>query len=212
MNTMKRSIETRSLTRPAAVIAVLAVALSGALLSPGDSVGAEHVFGAVLLGRQEVPPNASTAFGGGQFLIDTDANTMSYRIAFTGLTGAETGAHIHGFAPPGANGGALHNLPLGNRKLGVWNFGAANEDDVFAGLTYVNIHSAGFPGGEIRGQLRGFVNPAVGGHRPTQFEPGGGLVASRIPALDPDGSLRPAMSALRRGAQVNRRGARALAG
>jgi hypothetical protein len=91
--------------------------------------------------------------GGGTFIIDTDANTMTYRIAWAALSTAETAAHIHGYAAPGVPAGVVHALPLGNPKVGVWNYAEANEADILNGLTYVNIHSAAFGGGEIRGQI-----------------------------------------------------------
>ncbi len=118
------------------------------------AAGAEVInYGCVLDDAQEVPPTGSPAFGGGQFQIDTDANTVSFRIAFVGLTAAETLAHIHGPADPGVNGGVLTALPLGNPKTGVWNYLEGQEGDILAGKTYVNIHSGAFPAGEIRGQI-----------------------------------------------------------
>jgi hypothetical protein len=106
-----------------------------------------------LSGVQEVPVNASTGLGGGQFVIDTAANTMTYRIVYTGLTTAETAAHIHGYAAPGVNGGVVHPLPAGTVKTGVWNYPAADEAAILGGMTYVNVHSMMFGGGEIRGQI-----------------------------------------------------------
>jgi hypothetical protein len=130
-------------------IAVLGLAALGVPAAHADT----YVYGCILGQGQEVPPNGSTAAGCGQFLIDTAANTVSYRIAFGGLTGAETAAHIHGPAAPGANGGVLTALPAGNPKVGVWNYAEPQEADILNGRTYVNIHSGGFPGGEIRGQV-----------------------------------------------------------
>jgi hypothetical protein len=106
---------------------------------------------AVMTGRQEVPANASAAFGSGRFVIDTVANTVTYRIVYSGFT--ETGAHIHGVADPGVNGGVLHALPAGPIKAGVWNYAEAQEADLLGGRMYVNVHSAAFGGGEIRGQI-----------------------------------------------------------
>ncbi len=106
-------------------------------------------------GGQEVPPNGSTATGSAAITIDTAANTLSYNITFSGLSAAETAAHIHGFAPSGANAGVLHALPAGSPKIGVYSYNQADEANILAGLTYINIHSANFSGGEIRGQIAG---------------------------------------------------------
>lgn len=118
---------------------------------------------AVLTGSQEVPPNAGTAMGCGRFVIDTDANTVTYRIAYTGLTGAETASHIHGPAGPGVNAGVAVALPGGNVKTGVWSYAEAVEPDLLNGRTYVNVHTAAFPGGEIRGQIVAAVALLDGG-------------------------------------------------
>jgi hypothetical protein len=106
-----------------------------------------------LSGLQEVPPNSSPATGTGSVTVDTVANQLHYDISFSGLQTAEVGAHIHGFADIGQNAGILENLPPGSPKIGTWNYSEAREADILAGLTYVNIHSSDFPGGEIRGQI-----------------------------------------------------------
>lgn len=102
---------------------------------------------------QEVPPSGSPAVGIGVFAVDTVADTVTYRITHIGLTAIETAAHIHGFAPVGVNAGVLHTLPGGTLKCGTWNYAAAQEANILAGLTYVNVHTTTFPGGEIRGQI-----------------------------------------------------------
>jgi hypothetical protein len=95
----------------------------------------------------------STAAGIGLLALDIATDRLGYDFRFAGLTSAETAAHIHGFAPPGANAGVLLPLLAGSPKLGVWNYPAADEGNILNGLTYVNIHSMMFGGGEIRGQL-----------------------------------------------------------
>ena len=125
-------------------------ALSLATVASADS----RLFVTVnLSGAQEFPSNASTATGAGTAIVDTTANTLTYHLTFSGLTGSETGAHIHGFAAPGANATVLTPLPAGSPKDGVWNYSQAQEAQILAGLTYFNVHSGGFPGGEIRGQI-----------------------------------------------------------
>ena len=107
-------------------------------------------------GAQQVPAAASTAGGMGLVSFDRNQNALSFYIWVGGLSSAETVAHIHGFAPRGMNAGVQLPLPLGSRKLGLWNYGAANQPAVFAGTSYFNVHSMSFPDGEIRGQIEGF--------------------------------------------------------
>lgn len=116
---------------------------------------AVYVYHCVLDPRQETTANASTAQGAGRFVIDTNANTVTYRIVYGGLLGTESAAHIHGSATsvPGANGGVLIALPAGNPKVGVWNYSEAQEPMILGGLCYANIHSSVAGGGEIRGQI-----------------------------------------------------------
>ncbi|HBW51105.1 MAG TPA: CHRD domain-containing protein [Herpetosiphon sp.] len=108
-----------------------------------------------LEGSQEVPPSGSTATGGGTVDVDTVNNILSYNLSYQGLSGTETAAHIHGFAPRGANAGVLIGLSTGSPKVGTFNYAENQEANILAGQTYVNIHTDSFPGGEIRGQIDG---------------------------------------------------------
>jgi len=138
-------------TTRAFVGAFLLTTCGGALFSSAQAEIFTRV--AVLTGTQEVPPNATTASGYARFVIDTAANTISYRIAYTGLSSAETAAHFHGSADPGVAAGVLVALPAGNPKIGSWTYPEAVEADLLAGRVYVNIHTVNFGGGELRGQV-----------------------------------------------------------
>jgi len=115
------------------------------------------LFTVTLSGAQEVPPNNSTATGSATVFVNTLSNSLLYEIAYNGLTASETAAHIHGFAASGANAGILFALPAGNPKSGELTYSDEQEANLFAGLTYINIHSSAFPGGELRGQLSNAV-------------------------------------------------------
>lgn len=116
--------------------------------------GEEVVMSCILTGPQAAPPIVTPAFGSGRFVIDTDANTIRYRLSFTDLIGDETAAVIHGPAEPGiATDAHLFFLPFGSVKNGTLEYEDSDEDMILSGQTYVNIHSSAFPLDEIRGQI-----------------------------------------------------------
>lgn len=132
----------------------LAAAAIGWLLPAQVAIGATVNFTTTIDGAQETPPNGSIATGSGTLVMDTNANTLSYTIVIAvPPPSGEVAAHIHGFAPPGVPAGIKHGLPAGSPKIGVWNFVEADQAGIIAELTYVNIHSNAFIGGEIRGQI-----------------------------------------------------------
>lgn len=105
-----------------------------------------------LRGAQEVPPVPSTSTGGCHGALDQAAATFSLTCVHN-VVGA-TVAHIH-HAPAGANGGAVFDLgDPGSPITATWSgMTPANIADLLAGNFYVNIHTAGRPAGEIRGQI-----------------------------------------------------------
>ena len=105
-----------------------------------------------LSGSEEVPPVTTNATGNGVITLDASANTLTFNITFTNLTG-ESAAHIHGFAAIGANAAVLFSLPAGSPKTGMVTYTEAQEANILAGMTYVNIHTTANGGGEIRGQV-----------------------------------------------------------
>ncbi len=82
--------------------------------------------------------------------------------------GPEIAAHFHGPAPPGVPAGIKEPLALGSPKVAAIVLLAGDIADVKAGLWYVNIHTTGCVGGEIRGQV---------------VQAGGGVPLLPLPAL-----------------------------
>ena len=130
----------------------------------------KRIYDAPLSGQNEVPPVQSSATGLAEFTPPVN-DSIKYRINITGISGA-TGAHIHS-GQAGENGEVVADL-LTSMKVNDVSYGMTVrgnlsdsslkgpmegktlEDLVAAmdsGETYVNIHTAQNPDGEIRGQI-----------------------------------------------------------
>ena len=127
-------------------------------------------FVAKLQGLEETPANFSTASGTATLIYDSVARTFSLSGTVSGLFGTITGFHLHqaafGVAGPVIVGFAVSDLvPSGTpgeftfSRTGVA-LPATSEAALLGGITYLNIHTSAFPGGEIRGQV--FANAVFG--------------------------------------------------
>jgi len=139
----------------------------------GDS---DQEFRASLNGYLEVPSVSTTARGG--FWAEVRGSTIRYRLHYRDLGSDAAAAHIH-FARPDVIGGVIAPLCGGGDKpacplRGGTVRGVIDAADVIGpadrgiaagefaelvramrnGATYVNVHSATYPGGEIRGNVR----------------------------------------------------------
>jgi hypothetical protein len=130
----------------------------------GQIVAKGNAHFASLAGFQEVPAVATSATGNGWVLVSTDGSTLTYYVAYSGLSGAAAAAHIHTGAA-GVAGGVILPLAVSASPmvgtLTAADFAASGSVTTFAqavaaiqaGTTYFNIHTAAHPGGEIRGQI-----------------------------------------------------------
>jgi len=113
----------------------------------------EVIFLATINGASEVPTNTSTATGTATLTFNKDTKIFSIVVNYSGVTA--TNSHIHKGAA-GVSGGIVFGFtppitsPINYTSVAL---DATQEADLNANLYYVNIHSAAFPGGEIRGQL-----------------------------------------------------------
>jgi hypothetical protein len=138
---------------------------------------ADTIYTATLLGSNEVPPTGSPGTGFGTFTLN--GNLLSIDESFSGLTSSANAAHIHCCGPAGVNEivavpftpfpsatsgtfmatvdltlAATYNAAFITQEGGT--VGLAEAGLIAAlnsGNTYANIHTANFPGGEIRGQI-----------------------------------------------------------
>jgi uncharacterized repeat protein (TIGR01451 family) len=112
------------------------------------------IFYANLTGSQEVPPTNSPATGTATVLLSPDETTAIVSLNFSGLTSAQTNAHIHSPAPVGVTAPVLFGLPGGQVSDFRISLTPAEVQDLKNGLWYINVHSANFQNGEIRGQFQ----------------------------------------------------------
>lgn len=146
---------------------------------------ADERFLASLSGYDEVPSNSTPAMGELRGKIAVDETAMTYELSYSGLRAPVRFAHIHlaqpgvnggiivflcqtagfpdptGLAPTCPQEGTVTGTLTAANVIGPTAQGiAAGEFAALiaalrAGATYANVHSNLFPGGEIRGQIRG---------------------------------------------------------
>lgn len=120
---------------------------------------AQAWFVADLGSAQEVPPNASSATGFGRVTLNAAETVITVSVHYSGLSSNLSAGHIHAPAAIGVNGPVRFNLnPTTGATAGaVVNLSfavtPAQVADLRNGLSYINLHTSNFPGGEIRGQL-----------------------------------------------------------
>jgi hypothetical protein len=108
-------------------------------------------------GRQEQPPNASTGSGTVVTTLDKSTRLLRWTVTYSGLSGPVTAGHFHGPAAAGQNAGVVVPFTgnMGSPIQGQATLTEAQMADLVAGKWYANLHTAQFPGGEIRGQVTG---------------------------------------------------------
>ena len=133
---------------PRAIFSCLLLPLLGLAAAP--AAGQTFVFH--LRGDQEVPPVASAHSGGCHGVLDQLAGEFDLTCVHD--VADATIMHIHR-APAGAIGPIVFDLgdPASPVQATWTGMTAGDIDDLLDGDLYVNIHTAGRPDGEIRGQI-----------------------------------------------------------
>jgi hypothetical protein len=113
-----------------------------------------------MTGAQETPPVTTTATGTIEANYNRLTKTLSYSLAFSGLTDSAVAAHIHGLGETGVLAPVVQTFAsFPRRKQGSYSGSLLidgtkiTEADLLANRYYINIHSKTYGGGEIRGQL-----------------------------------------------------------
>jgi hypothetical protein len=134
----------------------------GALIVVALAVGATSAkppvkkFSAALSVGQETGVAKSTQRGAaGRFTATLSGTTLTYKLTFAHLSGPATAAHIHGPAARHVSAGVLVPLcgPCTSPLSGTATLNSSEISSMEAGKTYVNVHTAKNPNGEIRGQI-----------------------------------------------------------
>lgn len=109
-------------------------------------------FSATLNGASEVPSNVSAAKGTASAVYNKNTGILTVNVTWSGVTA--TAAHIH-TGSAGVNGAIVFTFSTVTSPINYTTVAltAAQEKDLLANLYYVDIHSAAYPNGEIRGQL-----------------------------------------------------------
>jgi hypothetical protein len=149
--------------RSSRLVAVLTLAVIGALALPGLGTAAPTILTATLTGENEVngngDPNQGDLDGDGtaEITLKQRRGKVCFDIAVTNIQLPAQAAHIHQgpagqngpikvtLTPPGADGHSSGCVRTGRALIRMIK---ANPSDY-----YVNVHTGDFPNGALRGQL-----------------------------------------------------------
>jgi hypothetical protein len=111
-------------------------------------------FTADLRGSFEVPPIDSKAKGKAELTYNDSTKILRWTITYWGLTGKTTSAHFHGPAKEGENARTMITIsPLPSPMKGAAILTEDQAKALLSGNMYIDVHSAKYPDGEIRGQI-----------------------------------------------------------
>jgi len=118
------------------------------------------LFTVTLNGASEQPTPVTTAATATVAVTLDASNNVTVNGSFVNLTSNATVAHIHGPASATGTASPIASVPLtvtaatAGAVMGSGTLTAQQRGEMISGMTYLNIHSANFPNGEIRGQIQ----------------------------------------------------------
>ncbi len=134
---------------------ILAASVCGAVALVAGTATAATDYKAEMSGDQEVPsPGPAGAKGTGEVSIDDATGQLCYLLSYEGI-GAPTAAHIHK-GPAGMSGPVVVNLDFaknGDQACVPVDSMAASAIAADPAGHYLNLHTADYPNGAMRGQL-----------------------------------------------------------
>jgi hypothetical protein len=156
------------LFRSGITAAVAVAAVCAAVGCDDDDNGtnpSQETFAATLSGAAERPTPVTTSATGTATLSFAGSGAIGYTLNVTGLLSAATMAHIHGPAGVAAAAQIIAPLSISGITTSGTSTGTVSSTVVATisldslkkllrnGNAYVNVHTSGFPDGEIRGQI-----------------------------------------------------------
>ena len=129
--------------------------IAASTLCSSVAVAATIQLSSQLSASQEVPPVASAGKGQLQASLDTATSQLRWEVVYSGLSGPVTAGHFHGPATKADNAGVAIGFKsnLNSPLIGETTLTPAQMGELLAGKWYVNLHTAQYPKGEIRGQV-----------------------------------------------------------
>ena len=157
-----RRATTQACAAAAGAVLVIGLGAAGATAHSTSADTTGRPLSAVLSGANEVSPTGVLGVGdpdgsgSATVRINPGQNQLCYQLNWKDV-GAVGAAHVHE-APAGTNGNVVIPLALDGRK-GIAEGCATVERELLVQIMqdpseyYVNLHTAAFPGGAVRGQL-----------------------------------------------------------
>lgn len=155
-----RSASRRERTATGGRASAVILALAALIATSSDAFALKIPIQANLSGGGEVPSNNSPAKGVMEGTLDTDTNTLTWTVTYSGLSSPPIGAHFHGPVSylgltPEENAPIQVGTPgnLASPFHGVAKIDGTQAKDLKDGRWYFNLHSKNFLAGEIRGPV-----------------------------------------------------------
>lgn len=138
------------------LLRILLIASTATALSAAPAVAQKNTYNVVLSGAEEVPgPGDPDGTGTAAVSLDTATNEVCWDIKVQNI-GDPTAGHIH-VGDAGKSGSVMVDLNLPTKGLKACTNVDGNTMGHLSGAPkshYLNIHTAEFPDGALRGQLQ----------------------------------------------------------
>jgi hypothetical protein len=112
----------------------------------------------VTLSGNFVAATGVTTTPSGQFTgnLDTMSGKITYKMTYSGLSGPVIASHFHGPATAEQSAGVILPIPgpYESGMAGTVTANSATVRDILNGEAYVNLHTAKYPMGEARAQVK----------------------------------------------------------